>query len=572
MKLFKYILFPVSLLAMVIFSGCKKEYDEISTVSLGLPIIFERFAPGDSLLAGQVLSIRGQGMRRLTEVSANGNALAYEEMPNGIDVKIDPFYFPDGSYTFKLKRFDGEQLISSPPVHVFGYQLSVNSGRAGDEMTITAAGALNKVQKVLFTAAGGTTEAMVISKNAQEIKFKVPQKAVNGNLYLQLINPSDPEKPVMLATGRFNVVIDAPNITSVTPASASYGSVITITGRNFGDVGANGELFYNRRVLFTAQDGTQLEGTLVNGNGAQTATKISVVVPYFIQSTISVEIEGLASNLAAISANSTVTDKRLLYIINGVQLNALTLKAGAPLASANVLPNVSTFATNKSNNRVYYTSDGMSLNYVDMATGQSTTAFSDANGFSLIEIQGNRIFWKDLYNTIHCAGVDGSNLQTLKVYDSNVVAITGTPDGRLLYVLYEFYDSQTGEYSLNIDRINAISGLVSTVVTRIGGAFTLQFVNDQLYYAASESEPAGGTVFSILSVNANGGSAPKKIHTLEPLHLLNNMVVDAQANRIYWIDAAGARDNILQSINIDGGNPQNSGTLKDGINSKIFVW
>lgn len=561
------------MLTAILFSGCEKPLDEVRPVSLGLPVKFGKFEPGDKLLAGQTLSIKGTGLKGITEVSANGTPVQYTITDGGIDIKLEPFYFPDGNYKFQMKRFDGDQLVVTPPVQVYSFHVSANAGKVGEEVSVLAAGGLNNVQKVLFTSADGTVEASISAQTAEEIKFTVPNKSVRGKLYLQLANPSDPSKPVKLDAGLFSVLIPKPVITSVSPTSASYGSVITISGRNFGDIGGNGDLFYNRKVLFTLPDGSQTEGTLVNQAGAQSATQIKVVVPYFAQGSITVDIEFQTSNTASFAPNSNVTGKRLFYIANGSQLNALSLQPGAPLAAANLFNNINTFAADKIHNRVYFSPDGISLNYVEMGNGQITTLLSEPNGIAGMEIQNKHIFWRDNTNTFHYANLDGSNQQTLYTNSSNVTGFCASTDGNYLFVLYETFDQNTGQFINSVDRIEVATQSVTQPIKNLFMAAPLAFFNNKLYYTISETNAVNGqNVVSIMSIEADGTTSAKKVHSLEPLHLLNSFGIDEQESRIYWVDAAGGRENVLKSVDLNGNNVQNLGTIKDQFTSKIIVW
>jgi hypothetical protein len=553
--------------------GCEKSLDEVRPVSLGLPIKFGKFEPGDQLLAGQTLSIKGTGMKGLTEVSANGTPVQFTITDSGVDIKLESYYFPDGTYKFQMKRFDGDQLVVTPPVQVYSFHLSANAGKVGDEVLVLAAGGLNNVEKVLFTSASGTVEDSVSSHTEAEIKFTVPDKSVRGKLYLQLANPTDPANPVKLDAGLFSVLIPGPVITSVMPNSASYGSVITITGRNFGDVGTKGELFYNRKVLFTLSDGSQVEGNLVNQAGAQTATQIKVVAPYFVQGSLSVDIEYQTSNTASFSPNSNGGGKRLFYIANGSQLNALSLQPAAPLVAANLFNNVNVFATDKVHNRIYFSPDGASLNYVALNNGQITTLLNEPNGIAGLEIQQNRIFWRDYTNTFHSANLDGSNQHTLYSNTNNVNGFCGSTDGKYLFVLYETYDQNTGQYSNCVDRIAVATQQITQPVKSLSMAAPLAFFNNNLYYTLSENNPINGqTVVSIMSIAADGTSVAKKVHSLEPLHLLNSFGIDESTNTIYYVDAAGGRDNLLKSVSLNGSNVQELGTIKDQFTSRIVVW
>jgi len=115
---------------------------------------------------------------------------------------------------------------------------------------------------VLFpTAAGGTVTAEITSWGNAAVKLIVPDFAVTGDIVLVRADgvESGPER----------FVIPDPVLTSLTPASAAVGAIVTLVGNYFG--AAEGT------VTFTDADGNPVAAEIVAGSWKNTGAK--VVVP-----------------------------------------------------------------------------------------------------------------------------------------------------------------------------------------------------------------------------------------------------------------------------------------------------
>lgn len=523
-KYFPYILqVAIPAIFACLTGGCEKK-DEIRPVSLGLPIVFEEYQPGDSVLAGQDLMIKGKGMMRLTQLKANDfDVTPVKQAPEGVTIRIDPFWFQEGQYRFTMKRFDGELLLSTPVLHVFKPQLSAQVGAVGTEVMVTAGGGLRSAEKVLFTSADGVVEAPLLLHTATELRFKVPEGSVAGQLFLQLVNRANPSQPLQLSLGQFHVQLPVPVVNTIAPAAAYYGTELTITGENFGVLSSNGQFLYNRRVLFTGKDGMAIEGVLSVQSGSQTNKQIKVKVPYFAASgDVVVEIDNIAAAPKNVAVSEPTGATRLFYgtgngiqvaIDNGQQFQAVPFGNGAAAMGISIERNL---------NRIYYFSTDR-IGYVDAATGTAADVLYESYVAEMIT--GNhKIYWTDLTN-IYIADLDGTN-KTI-VYTAapeyQLYALCLKESGDMLYL--GEYDMNTGTFA--IQQLQISSGVKTTITDQLAnGQFStpLCYANGTLYFPGANG---------IYSVNAVAGASIQTLY-YDAAMGLGKLGVDATANALYW--------------------------------------
>ena len=176
---------------------------------------------------------------------------------------------PAGATTGKITLMTPAGSASSPTAfsvvtptapHITGF--NPNSGSVGTAVTITGSGFLGTT----LVRFNGTAVSSFVVVNDGKITTTVPTGATTGKI--SVTNPQGTD------TSGTNFTVTGPHITSFSPTSGNYGTVVTILGSKF--TGVNGVKFNGTAASFTfVSDGTV---TAVVPNNATTG-KITLSTP-----------------------------------------------------------------------------------------------------------------------------------------------------------------------------------------------------------------------------------------------------------------------------------------------------
>ena len=168
---------------------------------------------------------------------------------------------PTFSTTFPPYSMTVINLAPAPPAPTIT-SFTPTSGPVGTVTTLTGTG-LSGVSAVRFH----NSSATVFSANAAgtQLTVTVPKGAATGT-----ITVTTPGGSVKTATNF--TVISPPTITSFTPISGPVGTVVTLTGTNFGGVSAVRFHNANAKTFSANAGGTQLTVTVPSGAGTGTIT------------------------------------------------------------------------------------------------------------------------------------------------------------------------------------------------------------------------------------------------------------------------------------------------------------
>ncbi|WP_207420293.1 IPT/TIG domain-containing protein [Desertivirga brevis] len=533
----KIYLAALLLTVMALITSCEKNVDLVGPIRDGQPLTFEGFSPGDTVLKGQVITLTGTGFNTV-EITTNGFPLTIDKLsPEAINITL-PTYLGAGEYTFHIKRFDGDTL-STKKLTVFDAALSETAGPAGSRLFISGGG-LNSINKIYFTSASGmTADVLKGRKNNKQLDLIVPDDAVTGPLTLELNNPSDPSKPILLQTGVFTVTLPTPEITSVSHMNVAHGQEITITGRHFGEVGPANTYFYTRKVLFEDANGLNIEGVLSTEPGSQSATQIKVLVPYFaVSGKLEVEIDNIATgNPKSIAVDNSNTKGTFFYINGNYNLAAAIEQANNTFGFIPVNSGMQMFsiALDKSNHRVFYRTGG-SIGYLDLLTGISTEIYSTASVNDVV-LAGDKLFWIENYSTINTSDLDGTNMQT--VYSSSIGGVSKLaldPAGTTIF----YTESDPNSTTSLVYRYSIADG-IPLQITAISSTDPLIICSNSEVFIAD-----GADIFK--TSIANPGT-PTKIYNANT-NFINSIGVNHQRHELYWIEGNERFD--LFKSNLDG--------------------
>jgi len=217
------------------------------TVTLPVPSI-TTLSPA-SAPEGATVTITGANLGSASSVTLNGVSVTFTQVSGTSITFVVPAGATSGPVvvTTPLGTTNSATLTVIPAIT----SLSPTSGLTGITVTITGTG-FTGATSVTFNGVA-TTNFTVVS--ATSITVTVPAGATTG--LVRVVAPSGTSNGVT-----FTVIPPAPAITTLAPASAPVGTVITITGTNL--TGATG-------VSFNGVAGTSV--TVVN------ATTITVIVP-----------------------------------------------------------------------------------------------------------------------------------------------------------------------------------------------------------------------------------------------------------------------------------------------------
>ena len=250
------------LTVLSIFAGCKKNNP------VPAPAI-TAISPSTGL-AGASVTISGSGFNTTASantVKFNGTAAVVTSASSGSLVVTAPASGSTGAITVTTTGGTATgpvfTYLQAPAITA----ITPTSGKAGSAISITGVNfdvvVTNNTVKFNGTAAvvtAGTTTSLVVT---------APAGGSTGAVTVST--------PVGTATGPVFTYLQAPTITSISPASAAAGTPVTITGTNFDPTAANNIVNFNgTAAVVTSATVTQLVVTVPTGG---TSGNVTVTTP-----------------------------------------------------------------------------------------------------------------------------------------------------------------------------------------------------------------------------------------------------------------------------------------------------
>ena len=275
--------------------------------------------------------------------------------------------------------------------------ISPNSGLVGTAVTITGTnfGAAQGISTVTFNGAAATPT----SWSDTSITVPVPTGATTGNVVVTVSNA---------ASNGVNFIM-VPSITSITPATGSGGTPVTITGADFGATQGTSSITFNG----TAAAPTSWSDTSIAVPVPAGATTGNVVV-----AVAGVASNGVAFTVALVTGQTVLSDSMGRTTTYGYQnvdgRNFVTLIIGSGCASCG----------GRGNTGLAYDPLGNLLSSSD-ALGNTTSYTYDSMGNVLTKSQqlnaSTTLTWTYTYNSLQevLTATDPLGNVTTNVYDAN---------------------------------------------------------------------------------------------------------------------------------------------------------